>query len=207
MTAHPSMHVRRAAQRRRPGSGLNDWFEALAASPWPASAGAPRLRTRSQPAARPLYTPAERARRDASPWTIVQAVLAPLQFLIFAVSLVLVVRYLETGQGYAFATASIIAKTVALYAIMITGSIWEKDVFGKWLFAPSFFWEDVFSFLVLGLQTLYLAALAFGWWSPQQQMLIAIAAYGAYVINAGQFLWKLRQARLEGAGPTQGLRA
>jgi 3-vinyl bacteriochlorophyllide hydratase len=204
MTAHPSMQVRRAAPRRRSSAGLGDWFEALAASPWPASAGARPVRARP---AKPLYSPQERARRDASPWTIVQAVLAPLQFLIFAISLVLVVRYLETGQGYALATVSIIAKTVALYAIMITGSIWEKDVFGKWLFAPAFFWEDVFSFLVLGLQTLYLAALAFGWWSPQQQMLIAIAAYSAYVINAGQFLWKLRLARLEGAGATQGLRA
>ncbi|MFZ4069179.1 MAG: 2-vinyl bacteriochlorophyllide hydratase [Caulobacterales bacterium] len=203
MTANPSIQVRRAAPRRRTGASLGDWFEALAASPWPASSGARPVRARP---AKPLYTAEERARRDASPWTIVQAALAPLQFLVFAVSLVLVVRYLETGQGYALATASIIAKTIALYAIMITGSIWEKDVFGKWLFAPAFFWEDVFSFLVLGLQTLYLAALAFGWWSPEQQMLIAIAAYGAYVINAGQFLWKLRQARLEGAGPTQGLR-
>jgi 3-vinyl bacteriochlorophyllide hydratase len=156
--------------------------------------------------AKPLYTAEQRRRRDESVWTLVQGVLAPMQFLIFLVSLALVLRYLTTGEGETVATVSVIAKTLALYAIMITGSIWEKAVFGRYLFAPAFFWEDVFSFLVLGLQTLYLAALAFGWWSPEQQMLIAIAAYGAYVINAGQFLWKLRQARLEGAGPTQGLR-
>ena len=47
-------------------------------------------------------------------------------------------------------------KTLALYAIMITGSIWEKVVFDKWLFAHAFFWEDVFSMLVLALHTGYL---------------------------------------------------
>ena len=45
---------------------------------------------------------------------------------------------------------------------MITGSIWEKDVFGRYLFAPAFFWEDVFSMLVLALHTAYLAALFSG---------------------------------------------
>ena len=47
----------------------------------------------------PLYTPDERRRRDASRWTFVQGVLAPLQFAVFLVSLVLVVRYLATGNG------------------------------------------------------------------------------------------------------------
>ena len=82
---------------------------------------------------------------------------------------------------------------------MITGSIWEKVVFGEWFFVESFFWEDVFSMLVLGLQTLYLGALIFGWWTPKTQVWIAVAAYGTYVINAAQFIWKLRMARLEGA--------
>ena len=30
-----------------------------------------------------LYTDEERSRRDASPWTLVQGVLAPLQFFVF----------------------------------------------------------------------------------------------------------------------------
>ena len=37
-----------------------------------------------------LYTAAERQRRDASRWTMVQAILAPFQFVVFLVSLVLV---------------------------------------------------------------------------------------------------------------------
>ena len=148
-------------------------------------------------ARRPLYTPAERQRRDASVWTLVQGVLAPLQFLVFLGSLALVLRYLLSGEGYALANASVVLKTLVLYTIMITGSIWEKVVFGKWLFAPAFFWEDVFSMLVLALHTAYLVALATGWLGATQQMVLALAAYAAYVVNAAQFLLKLRTARLE----------
>jgi 3-vinyl bacteriochlorophyllide hydratase len=157
---------------------------------------------RSAPAAsrRPLYTPAERARRDGSPWTTVQAVLAPLQFLVFLVSLALVLRYLLTGEGVGVATLSIVAKTLVLYLIMVTGAIWEKVVFGRYLFAPAFFWEDVFSMLVLGLHTAYLVMLALGIGAPPEQMTVALLGYAAYVVNAGQFLWKLRQARLDMRG-------
>jgi len=148
----------------------------------------------------PLYTPAERARRDASGWTIVQGVLAPLQFVIFLVSLVLVLRALATGTGAFAADLSIIAKTCALYAIMVTGSIWEKEVFGKWLFARPFFWEDVFSMVVIGLHTAYLVMLLGGIGSTEARLLVALTGYAAYVVNAGQFLLKLRAARLQG-GP------
>ena len=54
-----------------------------------------------------LYTPEERARRDATVWTLVQGLLAPIQFIVFAISLVLVLRYLYTGEGYEVATKSI----------------------------------------------------------------------------------------------------
>ncbi len=144
-----------------------------------------------------LYTDAERARRDATVWTLVQGVLAPLQFAVFLVSLVLVLRYVWTGAGYFEATVSIVVKTALLYTIMITGSIWEKVVFGRWLFAPAFFWEDVFSFVVIALHTAYLWALSTGSAGPDGQMAIALAAYAAYIVNAGQFLLKLRAARLE----------
>lgn len=144
-----------------------------------------------------LYTPEERARRDASPWTLVQGVLAPVQFAIFIVSLVLVLRYLLTGHGELAATSSVVVKTLALYAIMVTGCIWEKVVFGRYLFARAFFWEDVFSMLVLALHTAYLVALATQALSVQQQMYLALAAYATYVINATQFLLKLRAARLQ----------
>lgn len=149
---------------------------------------------------RPLYTPQQRLRRDRSVWTLVQGVLAPVQFLVFLVSLALVLRFLFTGEGEQAATLSVVVKTLALYTIMVTGCIWEKVVFGQYLFAPAFFWEDVFSMAVLALHTAYLLALFNGWLDARGLMGLALAAYAAYVVNAGQFLWKLRMARLQGDG-------
>jgi len=146
----------------------------------------------------PLYTADERRRRDASKWTLVQGVLAPLQFLVFLASLGLILRYLATGEGLAAATLSIVVKTLVLYTIMVTGSLWERDVFGRYLFAAPFFWEDVVSIGVIALHTAYLVALAAGT-SPAAQMALALAAYAAYVVNATQFLLKLRAARRDPA--------
>lgn len=144
-----------------------------------------------------LYTPDQRERRDNTKWTTVQGVLAPLQFVVFLVSLVLVVRYLLTGTGYEAATVSILLKTAVLYLIMVTGAIWEKVVFGQYLLAPAFFWEDVVSFFVIALHTLYVVVLLTDFLPPLGQMSVALAAYAVYVINAAQFLLKLRQARLQ----------
>ena len=147
----------------------------------------------------PLYTAEQRARRDSTGWTLVQGILAPVQFLAFGVSVVLVLRYLATGDGYGAATVSILIKTGLLYTIMVTGAIWEKVVFGQYLFAPAFFWEDVFSFGVIALHTAYVIALYGEYLAPAGLMVLALAAYAAYAINAGQFIWKLRMARLDAA--------
>lgn len=147
--------------------------------------------------ARPLYSAEERARRDASIWTTVQGILAPFQFVVFLISLALVLRYLTTGEGYVLATQSIMAKTAVLLLIMVTGAIWEKAVFGQYLFAPAFFWEDMVSFVVIALHLLYVYALLATDAPAYVQMYIALAAYTLYVINAVQFVWKLRRARID----------
>lgn len=153
-----------------------------------------------RPTRKPLYSDAERRRRDASPWTMVQAVLAPLQFAVFLVSLSLVLRVLLTGEGEAAATISIIVKTLILLTIMVTGAIWEKDVFGRYLFAPAFFYEDAVSMVVIALHLSYVVALVTGALGVNGQMWLALAAYATYVVNAAQFVLKLRAARLAGAG-------
>lgn len=144
-----------------------------------------------------LYTAEERRRRDQTRWTLVQGILAPVQFLIFAVSLMLVVRYLATGEGLVAANASVVVKTLALYTIMVTGALWERAVFGQYLFARPFFWEDVVSMGVIALHTAYLVALFADRLTPEGRLLIALAAYAAYVVNATQFVLKLRTARLQ----------
>lgn len=154
----------------------------------------------SHPLSPILYTPAQRARRDATAWTLVQGVLAPVQFLIFGVSLYLVVRSLQTGEHTDWALASVLIKTVVLYAIMVTGAIWEKVVFGQYLFAPAFFWEDVVSMGVMALHTAYVWAWWQGAWSANDLLWLALAAYGSYAINAAQYIRKLRMARLQKSG-------
>jgi 3-vinyl bacteriochlorophyllide hydratase len=178
---------------------FDQFIESMDSCPWGASAGrvpewaaAPRVIARQ-----PLYTPEQRRKRDETQWTLVQGVLAPVQFVAFFVSLCLVVRYLMTGNGLAAATDSVVVKTGLLYAIMITGSIWENRVFGRYLFAPAFFWEDVFSIVVLFLHTAYIGALFTGYLDAEHLMLLALTAYASYVVNAAQFLLKLRAARLD----------
>ena len=150
-----------SAGGRSAGDLFTRMISALDGSPWGASAGRSAAPRRAP--VPPLYTPDERLRRDATRWTLVQGILAPVQFAVFLISLGLVMHYLMTGTGLAAANGSIVVKTFTLYAIMVTGAIWENAVFGRYLFARSFFWEDVFSMLVLALHTAYLAALATGW--------------------------------------------
>jgi 3-vinyl bacteriochlorophyllide hydratase len=183
-------------------SWLGRLVDAADCSPWAAASGrhAPHeMLHAAKPArptrGRPLYTPEQRRRRDDSRWTLVQGVLAPLQFAVFLISLGLVLRYMATGNGLGIATASIVLKTLLLYTIMITGSIWERDVFGRFLFAPAFFWEDVVSMLVLALHTTWLIGLFSGAIDVERQMWLALAAYASYIVNATQFLLKLRAAR------------
>ena len=184
-------------------SVLGRMMDSVDGSPWGASTG----RHVQLPAAthtqwhRPLYSPEEKRRRDASPWTLVQGVLAPIQFAVFAVSLALVLHYLLTGAGGQAATASVVIKTLVLYTIMITGAIWENAIFGRYLFAPAFFWEDAVSMVVIALHTAYLAALLTGSLDSHGLMLLALAAYAAYLLNAAQFVLKLRAARLASASP------
>ena len=178
-------------------------------SPWGACAGrrvadVPSGRTillRRNMKSRPLYTPEQKRRRDASPWTMVQGVLAPVQFLIFLVSLGLVVHFLTSGGGEQAAVASVVVKTFALYTIMVTGAVWEKVIFGRYLFAAAFFWEDATSMIVIALHTAYLAALLSGALDSRSLMLLALAAYATYLVNAGQFVLKLRAARLADQNP------
>ena len=154
-----------------------------------------QIKTTQRPA--PLYTPSQRKRRDESVWTLVQGILAPLQFLVFLISVWLVVRYLVTGIGYDIAAYSIVLKTIVLLTIMVTGAIWEKVVFGQYLLAPAFFWEDVVSFFVIALHLAYVWALFANYLTEQQLMALGLTAYTVYLINAAQFVWKLRAARLQ----------
>lgn len=140
------------------------------------------------------YTSEQLEKRNKSKWTLVQAILAPIQFLAFIISFVLVVRYLLTGQGYAIATISVLIKISLLWLITVTGMIWEKEIFGKWFLAPQFFWEDVGNAVAMVLHNIYFLARWQGW-SDQTVMALMLVAYIAYLFNCAQFVIKGLRAR------------
>lgn len=151
------------------------------------------------------YTPEQLERRNKSKWTLVQAILAPIQFLAFVISFVLVVRYLLTGQGHTLATISVLIKITLLWLITFTGMIWEKEIFGQWFLAPQFFWEDVGNAVAMGLHNLYFLA---RWqnWSDQAVMTLMLIAYITYLFNCTQFIVKglrARQQRLQPLSQTE----
>lgn len=140
------------------------------------------------------YTPAQLERRDKSKWTLVQAILAPIQFLAFIISFALVVRYLLTGEGYEITTISVLIKISLLWLITVTGMIWEKEIFGQWFLAPQFFWEDVGNAVAMILHNVYFLARWQGW-SDQTVMALMLIAYIAYLFNCSQFVVKGLRAR------------
>lgn len=133
------------------------------------------------------YTPEQLARRNASVWTKVQAVLAPIQFIAFIISFSLVIRYLTTGEGFVVANISVVIKILLLWLITVTGMFWEKDVFDQWFLAPEFYWEDVGNAVAMFFHNLYFVAIWIGW-SADAVMMLMLVAYTTYLVNCGQFV-------------------
>ena len=72
---------------------FDGWLDSLAPCPWPAHVGSHLANKHGkEPVKQALHTREERIRRDASPWTLVHAILPPLQFVLFAIRLVPVPR-------------------------------------------------------------------------------------------------------------------
>ena len=73
-----------------------------------------------------LYTPDQRVRRDNSVWTLVQGILAPTPFLVFLISLCLVIRYIMTGDGSVVTTDPSMAETGSLDLSHLRGARWDQ---------------------------------------------------------------------------------
>ncbi len=140
----------------------------------------------------PRYTPAQLERRNASVWTKVQAILAPIQFVIFIAGLAVTLMY-QAGAGidsFTWVTIFVILKTFVFLLIFVTGAFFENDVFGKYVFAPEFFWEDVGSSIAIVVHFSYFVLFYMG---ADENILIwtALLAYLSYLINAAQFVLRL----------------
>jgi len=141
----------------------------------------------------PRYTPEQLEKRNASKWTTSQAILAPIQFLIFLAGLTVTYLY---SQGiwitdFWWVTFFVALKTFMLVLIFVTGGFFELEVFGKFAFAHEFFWEDFGSAIAMIVHLAYFVL--FFWIKPAENILILTAylAYLSYLINAAQFVIRL----------------
>ncbi|MBN1278270.1 MAG: 2-vinyl bacteriochlorophyllide hydratase [Chlorobiaceae bacterium] len=140
----------------------------------------------------PRYTPEQLARRNASPWTKSQAILAPIQFLIFLAGLTVTWLYKQQIwiDDFGWITFFVTLKTLMLFLIFVTGAFFEKEVFGAYAFAPEFFWEDFGSAIAMIVHTSYFVLFFLG---LDENLLIwtALLAYLSYLVNAAQFVIRL----------------
>ncbi len=142
-----------------------------------------------------MYTEDQLRRREASRWTKVQIILAPIQFVAFIISFGLVIRYLITGEGYWVATISVWIKITLIWALTITGMLWEHDMFDHYFLAKEFFWEDIGNLIAIITHNLYFVAQWMGA-SRETVMWVMVFAYVTYLFNALQFINRgVRSAR------------
>jgi 3-vinyl bacteriochlorophyllide hydratase len=142
-----------------------------------------------------MYTPEQLRRREASRWTRVQIILAPIQFVVFVISFALVIRYLVTGNGYWVATISVWIKILLIWVLTITGMLWEYDMYDHYFMAKEFFWEDVGNLIAIITHNLYFVAQWLGA-DSRTVMWVMVFAYITYLFNAAQFVARgVRSAR------------
>ena len=142
-----------------------------------------------------MYTPDQLRRREASRWTKVQIILAPIQFVAFIVSFGLVIHYLITGDGFLAATISVWVKIALIWALTITGMLWEHDMYDHYFMAKEFFWEDLGNLIAIITHNLYFVAKGMGA-DERTVMWVMVFAYVTYLFNAAQFLVRgVRSAR------------
>ena len=140
----------------------------------------------------PRYTPEQLERRNASVWTKVQGILAPIQFVMFLAGLTVTLLYQSHNgiDNFAWITFFVTLKTLMLVLIFVTGGFFELEVFGQFAFAREFFWEDFGSAIAMIVHLSYFILFFMG---LDESTLIwtALLAYLSYLVNAAQFVIRL----------------
>jgi 3-vinyl bacteriochlorophyllide hydratase len=134
------------------------------------------------------------ARRSASIWTKIHPVFALGQLLAFCVSVGLLVGYFRGVVTFDAVHQSVLVKVALMIGAIVTGALWEKDVFGHYWFAPEFLGEDTMTVNVFILHIGYLAMVVAHPDNVTAQIGTLIVAYGVYIANVAQYI--LRTANL-----------
>jgi 3-vinyl bacteriochlorophyllide hydratase len=140
----------------------------------------------------PRYTPEQLAKRNASVWTELQIILAPIQFIIFLIGVTLNTLYANNiGHiDFFWISLAILFKTLFFAILFLTGMYFEKEIFDKWVYSPEFLWEDIGSTVAAFFHLLYFVL---AWMGYPEKLLVmeAYIAYLTYVINALQYLVRI----------------
>lgn len=134
------------------------------------------------------------ARRAASVWTKIHPIFALGQLLAFVVSVGLLFAYFRDGVSFDVVHESVLVKVALMLGAIVTGALWEKDVFGKYWFAPEFMGEDTMTVNVFILHIGYLVMAVTHPENITAQIGTLIIAYGVYIANVTQYV--LRTANL-----------
>ena len=103
------------------------------------------------------YTPEQLVKRNASIWTDIQIILAPIQFMFFVVGLTTTALYTNSlfVISLYWVSVAILFKTLFFALLFITGMFFEKEIFNKWVYSKEFLWEDIGSTIAAFFHLLY----------------------------------------------------
>ncbi len=129
-----------------------------------------------------------RTRREASRWTQIHPIFAIGQLGVFLVSAILLVLYFAHLVPFADVHLSVLVKVLLMAGAIVTGALWEHDVFDRWWFAQEFFIEDVMTANVFALHVGYLVTF-YAWPNnPRLYLAMLCLAYLVYGLNVAQYI-------------------
>jgi len=142
-----------------------------------------------------------RARRAASTWTRIHPIFALGQLGAFVVSVGFLAAYWLGWVNFAAVHESVLIKIALMIGAIVTGVLWEHDVFGWYWFAPEFFFEDAMTVNVFLLHLGYLAVVYTEPGNPNKALLMLSIAYIVYVGNVAQYIWRTHKMGVDSAIP------
>jgi 3-vinyl bacteriochlorophyllide hydratase len=142
-----------------------------------------------------------RSRREASKWTRIHPIFALGQLGAFFVSVGFLIAYGFGWVGFAAVHESVLIKIALMIGAIVTGALWEKDVFNWYWFAPDFFFEDAWTVNVFLLHLGYLAVVYTEPSNPAKALLLLVIAYIVYVANVVQYVWRTHKMGVDTAIP------
>ena len=134
-------------------------------------------------------------RRAATIWTRLHPPFAFAQLAVCIASVVLICLFFAGRVSFSVVHDSALLKIALMAGAVVTGSLWERAVYGYWWFAPQFFLEDLLTYVVALFQIGYLMVYYHSPDNLAANVAVLIVSYLAYVVNVTQYVLKHQVAR------------